>query len=193
MAWLASMDRMTRLGLRRLAVVALLAGGLAACGSDPEPPPKTVAEVNVMGAPTLNPDLNGRPSPVVVRFYQLAATEMFGNADFFQLFEQDQAALGPTSVAKQEHVVTPGQLQQISIAIKPDVKALGVVVAYRNFEKATWRAMVPVEQDKINVVQLQILSQNVQMKVEKVYVPTAKLQLCATCVTAELPARGLGS
>lgn len=183
---------------RRALLAAVLALGLAGCGSDPEPPPpKTVAEVNLMAAPTLNPDINGRPSPVVVRFHQLVTTDLFNNADFFQLFEQDQAALGPTSVAKQEAVVQPGQIETIKIGIKPDVTALGVVVAFRNFEKATWRAVVPVEQDKINVVQLQLLSQNVQMKLEKAYVPvTAErvpvrcVPVAGPCLTAALPAGG---
>lgn len=181
---------------RRAMLAAALALGLAGCGSDPEPPPpKTLAEVNVMAAPTLNPDINGRPSPVVIRFHQLVTTDLFNNADFFQLFEQDQAALGPTSVAKQEAVVQPGQIETIKVGIKPDVTALGVVVAFRNFEKATWRAVVPVEQDTINVLQLQLLSQNVQMKVERTYVPEPAARLAprcrpvaGPCLTAALPA-----
>lgn len=184
---------------RRAALGVLLAAGLApvlaGCGSDPEPPPpKTLAEVNVMAAPTLNPDINGRPSPVVVRFHQLVTTDLFNNADFFQLFEQDQAALGPTSVGKQDAVVQPGQIETIKVAIKSDVTALGVVVAFRNFEKAVWRAVVPVEQDKINALQLQILSQNVQMSVERTYRPE-KVERTAMrcrpvagpCLTASLP------
>lgn len=186
--------------LGRAVLGVLLAAGLApvlaGCGSDPEPPPpKTLAEVNVMAAPTLNPDINGRPSPVVVRFHQLVTTDLFNNADFFQLFEQDQAALGPTSVGKQDAVVQPGQIETVKVAIKSDVTALGVVVAFRNFEKAIWRAVVPVEQDKINVLQLQILSQNVQMKVERTYTqetterPILRCRpVAGPCLTAALPA-----
>lgn len=144
---------------------------LSACGSDPKPKPKTIAEVKIKAAPTLNPDLNGRPSPVVVRFYQLLSADMFQNADFFQLFEQEQAALGPTSAAKEEHVVEPGQIVTVAIGVKDDVKSLGVVVAYRNYEKATWRAVVPIQQDRTNVINLQALGQIVQMSVDAVYIP----------------------
>lgn len=144
---------------------------LSACGSDPKPKPKTIAEVKIKAAPTLNPDLNGRPSPVVVRFYQLLSADMFQNADFFQLFEQEQAALGPTSAAKEEHVVEPGQIVTVSIGVKDDVKHLGVVVAYRNYEKATWRAVAPIQQDRTNVINLQALGQIVQMSVDAVYIP----------------------
>lgn len=155
------------------ALVVLLA--LAACGSDPEPPPKTRAEVNVVAAPTLNPDLNGRPSPVVVRFYQLATTDLFNNVDFFQVFEQDQAALGPTFVARQDAVFQPGQIERVTIPIQDKVTALGVVVGFRNYERATWRAVVPLTQERYNVVDLQILSQNVQMKATGAYIPQASL------------------
>jgi type VI secretion system protein VasD len=148
---------------------ALVAATLSGCGSDPKPKPKTTAEVKVKAAPTLNPDLNGRPSPVVVRFYQLLSPDMFQNADFFQLFEQEQAALGPTSVGKDEFVIEPGQITTLTIPIKADVKNLGVVVAYRNYDKATWRAVVPIKQDNINPVDLQALGQIVQMTATGAY------------------------
>lgn len=161
-------------GRRRLlgAVLATVAAvTLGACSSDPKPTPKSVAEIKIKAAPTLNPDLNGRPSPAVVRFYQLLSPEMFQNADFFQLFEQEQAALGPTSIAKEEYVVEPGQVSTIKIALKPDVAHLGVVVAYRAFDKATWRAVVPVKQERINYIDLQALGQIVQMTVTGTYLP----------------------
>lgn len=153
----------------RVIAAALAAATLGGCGSDPKPKPKTTAEVKVKAAPTLNPDLNGRPSPVVVRFYQLLSPDMFQNADFFQLFEQEQAALGPTSAGKDEFVIEPGQITTLTIPIKADVKNLGVVVAYRNYDKATWRAVVPIKQDNINPVDLQALGQIVQMTATGAY------------------------
>lgn len=176
----------------------LMAALLAACGSDKEePPPRATVDMNVVAAPTLNPDLNGRPSPVVVRFYQLATTELFNNVDFFQLFEQDQAALGPTSLARQDHVFQPGQIEKLNIGIKDGVTALGVVVAFRNYDRALWRATVPVMRNVVNAVDLQILSQSVQMKVTSTYVPTPTSNLCtkkagctSTLAAAPPPASG---
>lgn len=174
----------------RFGLVAALTAGLAGCGSSSEPPPKTVAEVSVVAAPTLNPDLNGRPSPVVVRIYQLATTELFTNVDFFQVFEQDKAALGPTFISRQDAVFQPGQVEKMSIPIKDGVTALGVVVGFRNYERATWRALAPITVERHNVVDLQIYSQNVQMKTTNAYVPEASLPRCRiadACLTAALP------
>lgn len=167
----ASRGSLTR---RALVLTALAASmpALVGCGSDP-PPPATRADIKVQAAPTLNPDLNGRPSPVVVRFYQLLSSEMFENADFFQLFEQDTAALGPTSVGKDEFVIEPGQITTITLPIKKDVATLGVVVAYRDFESATWRATAAIKQDRINELNLSALGKIVKMSVGRAYVPDA--------------------
>ena len=50
----------------------IVAAGLAACASPPPPPPKpTVIQATIETRPTSNPDARGRPSPVVLRFYEL--------------------------------------------------------------------------------------------------------------------------
>ena len=42
-----------------------------------------------------NPDATGRPSPVVVRVYQLKTDVAFKGAEFFALFDDDMKVLGP--------------------------------------------------------------------------------------------------
>jgi type VI secretion system VasD/TssJ family lipoprotein len=41
----------------------------------------------------LNPDLNGRPSPIVVRLFELKHPVTFENADFFSLYERAKESL----------------------------------------------------------------------------------------------------
>ena len=44
-------------------------------------------------ASDVNPDATGRPSPIVVRVYQLRADAAFAAADFFALFDEEQQTL----------------------------------------------------------------------------------------------------
>ena len=131
---------------------AVLAAGpaLAGCSSPPPPPPPTTIQLTVVGAKALNPDPNGRPSPVMLRLYQLGPSDAFANADFFQVIDQDKATLGPTLLDRQELAVPPDSRQTVTVQPKPDVKTLAVAAAFRAYEEAGWRAMQPVQPNKAN-------------------------------------------
>ena len=49
-----------------------------------------------------NPDLNGRPSPVVIHVYELTSNTLFESQDFFSLYEEPEVVLGPDLINKQE-------------------------------------------------------------------------------------------
>ncbi len=124
---------------------------LAACSSaPPPPPPPTTIQLTVVGAKALNPDPNGRPSPVMLRLYQLGPSDAFANADFFQVIDQDKATLGPTLLDRQELAVPPDSRQTVTVQPKPDVKTLAVAAAFRAYEEAGWRAMQPIQPNKTN-------------------------------------------
>ena len=115
---------------------------LSACGS--KPPPPTIVQLTVKAGPNINPDADNRPSPVVLRAYQLAATDSFEKADFFQLYDKDAATLGADMADRQEISVAPGDTKTVTIEFKPNAKFLGVIVAFRSIDRATWRADAPV-------------------------------------------------
>lgn len=124
---------------------------LAACSSaPPPPPPPTTIQLTVIGDKMLNPDPNGRPSPVMLRLYQLGPSDAFANADFFQVIDQDKATLGPTLLDRQELAVPPESRQTVTVQPKPDVKTLAVAAAFRAYEEAGWRAMQPIQPNKAN-------------------------------------------
>ena len=58
-------------------------------------PPKAV--IRISSDPDINPDMNGRPSPIVLRIYALKSDDIFNNADFFALYENDASILGRRS------------------------------------------------------------------------------------------------
>ena len=115
---------------------------------EPPPPPKPVLvvpprelQLDLQAGALLNPEYLNRPSPVVVRVYLLRAEITFGATDFFSLFERDAATLGPDLLAREEVQLRPGRLVSIKREFPPEARFLGVVAAFRDVEKSTWRAL----------------------------------------------------
>jgi type VI secretion system protein VasD len=119
---------------------------LANCGGSPPPP--TTVELTLVAAPDVNPDPSGRPSPIVVRIYQLAATGAFDSADYFQLHDKEAAVLGANLLDRQELALTPGATEKLAIMGKPGLTAIGVAAAYRDIDRAQWRGDAPVPPNK---------------------------------------------
>jgi type VI secretion system protein VasD len=164
----AAPQRRSLLGL--IATVAG-AGWLAGCGmfskpppAPPPPPPPPAAppprpgtlSIHVIAASGINPDARSRPSPVVVRLYELKASAPFESADFLSLYDKDLAVLGADIVVRDEFVLRPGESKAINKALAADTKFIGVVAAFRELERARWRALVAVLPNKSNLVTISL-------------------------------------
>ncbi|AET93658.1 hypothetical protein BYI23_D001480 (plasmid) [Burkholderia sp. YI23] len=152
----------------------VLAGALAvaACKSaPPPPPPPTIVRIDVSALNKVNPDHSGRPSPVLVRVYELKATAAFDSADFFTLYGKDQATLGADLNAKNEFLLKPGEKQSIEQAAQPGTKFVAVVAAYRDIEHARWRAAVPVPPNQTTVMSVRIDTADVSIAAQRATPP----------------------
>lgn len=131
---------------RRRAGLQLAAVGcgllLLGCGT-PAPKPTRV-EASIVAAGDLNPSVNDRPSPVLLRVYELRSQTAFNQADFMTLYQSDQASLAADLVAREEMMLQPGEKRSLNKQLAPDTRFIGVVAAYRDLERAIWRAVVPV-------------------------------------------------
>jgi len=132
----------TSLGLAVLSVV------LAACASKPPPPVVTPVAMTLSAGADVNPDARGRASPLTVRVYALKSSSAFESADFFSLFDKDQATLGAEMVQREELLFRPGESKKLDMTLAADVKAIGVMAAYRDLERARWRQVRVVEPGK---------------------------------------------
>src|SRR6185436_10305384 len=110
-------SRSSRLDLV-FALAALLAA--AGCAKAPPPPPtlppitiaappeaRTKSAMTLVASADTNPDRSGRPSPIVVRVYQLKTDAAFSGADFFALYDDDQKVLGAELITRDEYVLNP--------------------------------------------------------------------------------------
>jgi type VI secretion system protein VasD len=120
-----------------LAASLTLAGG---CGSSTPPLLKGAIKVDTK----TNPDVAGRPSPVVVRVYELRSLGGFNGADFFALFEREQETLGGELVGREEFSLRPGETRPYQRQLQPDTKFIGVAAAFRDLENSRWRQAVAV-------------------------------------------------
>jgi type VI secretion system protein VasD len=119
----------------------LLCGLLLAAGCGSSPP---LLKGSIKVDSNVNPDRAGRPSPIVVRVYELKAITAFNGADFFSIFDSEQATLGGELVGREEFQLQPAETRQYSRQLQPDTKFIGVVGAFRDLEQAKWRQAVPV-------------------------------------------------
>jgi type VI secretion system protein VasD len=110
----------------------------------------TPVEVTIVGGMELNPNAQDRPSPVVVRIFDLAETKNFEAADYDALFEHPSDALKHDVLAKEELMLRPGDIRQRNRSLPPAVRALGVAAAFRDLEHATWRLTIAVKRGQRN-------------------------------------------
>ena len=128
---------------------------LAASGCSLQPSvPVTRLDLHLTGSEKLNPDLQGRPSPIVLRLYELKNPVTFEHAEFFPLYQQSQDTLALDLVAQEELELRPGEKQQLRLLTTPKGGYLGVLAAYRNLPEAEWRAVIPLRVGELNRVQL---------------------------------------
>ncbi|HET8707698.1 MAG TPA: type VI secretion system lipoprotein TssJ, partial [Pseudomonadales bacterium] len=121
--------------LRFVQIVCVLGlAALAACSS--KPPKPTELGMSFEASANINPDLHGRASPVVVRFYQLKNLTAFNTADFFSLYERDQDVLAADLISKEEFQFTPGDKKQFTRQIPPEMCCIAVFAAFRDLEHA---------------------------------------------------------
>jgi len=90
----------------------------------------------------LNPDFRGRPSPVVLILFQLAAADTFKNADFASLYDPKAPVLGKDLIDRTQMTVQPGEMRPLEAEFDESARFLGVVAAYRDIEHAEWRGVV---------------------------------------------------
>ncbi|WP_373186387.1 type VI secretion system lipoprotein TssJ [Halopseudomonas sp.] len=105
----------------------------------------TKLDLTLEGSSELNPDLSGRPSPVVLRLMALKHPVAFENADFFSLYRRPREALAPDLITVEELELRPGETHKLKLSVEEDTRYIGVVAAYRNLPKTSWRYVIPVE------------------------------------------------
>lgn len=100
--------------------------------------------LSINTASDVNPDAEGRASPIVFRIYQLADSKAFKEKDFFDIFDEDQESLAKSLISSEEMELKPNESQAVVLKLDKNTRYLGFLAAYRNLESAKWREVKAV-------------------------------------------------
>ncbi len=112
---------------------------LGACAGKPPKPADTRAVLSASS--DVNPDSGGRPSPVLVRIYQLRGDSEFSGAGFMALYEKDKETLGASLISREEQTLFPGQQMEMKLPLSPEAVFIGAFAGMRDYPSTRWRAL----------------------------------------------------
>ncbi len=138
--------------MHRFTCLALLAALLSLTGCAALSPysDMTKLDLTLNGSDELNPDLNGRPSPIVLRLIELKHPVAFETADFFSLYQRPKEALSPDMVVLEELELRPGEQREMKLSLQPGSRYVGVLAAYRDLPESNWRVVIPLKEQERN-------------------------------------------
>lgn len=149
------MNTLLRLGALGLALL------LGACTS-PRAPDPTRLDLTLKGGEDLNPNLNGRPSPLVVRLIELKNPVGFENAEFFSLYENAKQTLAPDWVAEEEVELRPGESRELKLRVQDASRYVGIYGAYRNLGGSQWRQVIQLRPAALAQIRLDFTADGIQ-------------------------------
>ena len=136
---------MTRVALSILVVLMLLGG----CSSPSPFSTVTKLDLTLAASDEVNPDLHGRPSPVVVQLFELKHPVAFENADFFTLYGHAEQALPKDWVSSEELELRPGEQVALKLRSEPQSRYVGIIAAYRDLPHVQWRWVLPLAPQQV--------------------------------------------
>lgn len=148
----------------RLLSLALCAALLSLAGCAALSPNSTLTKLDLSlnGSDQLNPDLHGRPSPIVLRLMELKHAVAFENADFFSLYQRPKEALAPDLVTQEELELRPGETRELKVSVQEGSRYVGVLAAYRDLPEVNWRYVIPLTAQQRNQARLALDAQGIR-------------------------------
>jgi type VI secretion system protein VasD len=138
--------------LRSILLITVCGVMLVSCGGGQ--PKDLVLRGELVASDTINPNRDGRASPVTVVIYHLKSAEAFMLADFFNLYQADSGVVAADLIKRIDMQVQPGQSLELSSEFDPETTHIGILAAFRDIDNATWRTLVEMPEksltDKLN-------------------------------------------
>ncbi len=148
---------------RQLLVLLIATSFLSGCSTvsdmlsdDEPPPPPPELIVSVIADSGVNQDLDGRPSPTVLRIYQLEDDALFKESDFFALYDADNSLLASDLLLRDEMVVNPGGSALKKTLLDDDAEFVGVLAAFQNTDNGVMKKVVAVNAEKDQSVMVRL-------------------------------------
>jgi len=148
-------SKTTNRSVFRSTIISLLTvvmiGLLTACAGAPK---KEDLGVQVSATADVNPDMQGRPSPIILHVMELNSTEQFNRLDYMGLTQSSGAGLGAELLNKNQMVLQPGESKDLPLELNPATTVIGLVAGYRDIDNAAWRKTIPITQGKTKAISI---------------------------------------
>lgn len=140
--WVLKMKLSSRLWVCGLLMAALVfgTGGCTVANMAVSP----FNKITLVGADDLNPDINGRPSPVQVKVLHLSARTTFDNLSFDELFFNAKTLLSDELLLEQNYTLQPKEKIKEKHPVDKGTRFVAVLAAYRDIDRARWRHITRV-------------------------------------------------
>ena len=135
---------------------------LSACGGAPK---REKLDMQVTATADVNPDNQGRPSPIILHILELSSTEQFNRLDYMSLTQPSGAALGADMLGKNQLVLQPGASQAVPMELNPQTTTIGLVAGYRDIDNAGWRTSIPITQGDTKGISITLEQQKIATSV----------------------------
>ncbi|MFP3427639.1 type VI secretion system lipoprotein TssJ, partial [Pseudoalteromonas sp. SIMBA_162] len=83
-----------------------------------------------------------KPSPIVLKVFQLRAASAFDGADFFSLQDKPENILGADLLGTDRVILRPGESRTLHYRGNVEAGAIGVIAEYRMLDRNRWRLTV---------------------------------------------------
>lgn len=142
----------------RYTLVMVLCLALAACSTTRRTLNiQTKATLDLQTTEHVNPDSDGRASPIVLRLFLLNDKQAFEQATFLSLYQNAEQSLGDELLKAQRlQPLVPGAARDEYLELSDKARYLGVIAEYARFDEAKSKLILPIEAHHHNRYQVRL-------------------------------------
>ncbi len=106
----------------------------------------TTVTLDIRTAIDINPNEDGRASPVILNFYALENERQFEQEDFIALYQDPDSVLGRDLIFTTKFKeFTPGEERTESLVVDDRTRYIGIMAEYIRYEDAATKIVMPVD------------------------------------------------
>lgn len=111
--------------------------------------PARSLRLTIQAERALNTDRMQGSASLALRIYVLRDDQAFQRASFDSLYDNDEATLGPALLRRETLHLRPGETRELVLALSAEAGMVAVFAAYRELERAQWRAVLVLPPDEV--------------------------------------------
>ncbi len=121
--------------------------------------------VKVTTKKNINPNLKGKPCPVVLQLYQLSGSDAFSISDYINIYKDQQGTLKQDLLSESVlGIVYPGKTIEKTFDLKDDANYVGIIANFSDFADANSKVLFKLKVEGQSILALDIDGVNLSSK-----------------------------